>query len=290
MRTFLFDIDGVIHNAGTEIPGAAAALEKLRAAGKKVLFMTNNATKSPEDIVALFATFGAHALPEEIMTSAVATADYLKSQGLAGKRVYVVGMPALVAVVQERAGLETFGGEEEALKTREDFMSDLAPGLDPPAETVGAVVVGADHKFNYYKLCRATNYLRANPNCLFVSTNPDPVALVGPGIFAAAGGSMAAAIAYAAGKEPDIVCGKPSASLARYLLESRGLDPEATCMVGDRLDTDIAFGRSGGMQSLIVESGSMTAEELRTTLNEDMPVEQKPHFVAPSIAVLSDLL
>jgi len=289
INTFLFDIDGVIHNLGIEVPGAAAALNKLRAAGKKVLFMTNNATKTPEDIVALFDTFGAKASTDEVMTSAVATAEYLKSQNLHGKRVYVVGMNALANVIQERAGLETFGGEEEASKGREEVLSELVPGLDPPPETVGAVVVGADFRFNYYKLTRATNYLRANPDCLFVSTNPDPRALAGE-IVIPASGVFAAAIAHAAGKHPDIVCGKPSSSLAQYLLDDRGLDPEATCMVGDRLDTDIAFGRSGGMHTLLVESGSMTAEELKNSLSDNMPLEYKPHFVAPSIAVLSDLL
>lgn len=285
MRAFIFDIDGVIHVNGTEVPGAAEALDALRASGKKVLFMTNNATKTPEDVLAVFAKFGAKAEAAEVMTSSAAAANYLESCGLLGRKVYVVGMPALAETLRASAGVVAFGADEDVGKTREDALRDFLPSLSPPAEEVAAVVVGADFTFNYYKLTRAANYLRLNPSCLFVATNPDARAMMGPGVIVPAAGSMVAAVAKAAGREPDIVCGKPSASLAAYLLRTRGLDPETTCMVGDRTDTDVEFGRSGGMQTLFVESGTMTEAE---ALAADP--SQRPHFTAPSIATLRDLL
>ncbi|CAK0832334.1 unnamed protein product [Prorocentrum cordatum] len=144
MRTFLFDIDGVIHNGGTEIPGAARALAALRGSGRQVLFLTNNATKTPEDVVALFASFGAEATPDEVMTSAVAAADYLRAAGqegrLVGKQVYVVGMRALqniVASVGDELGtFSTFGGEDDAPKGRADVVQEFNPSLSPPPEDV----------------------------------------------------------------------------------------------------------------------------------------------------------
>lgn len=285
MRTFIFDIDGVIHNAGKPIAGAAEALAALRANNKKVMFMTNNATKSPADVVELFAKFGAIAHVEEVMTSAVAAGDFLSKNLLKGQNVYVVGMKALVSSLREQAGVHAFGGPDDSSKTREDVVQGFLPELDPPATKVAAVVVGADFEFNYYKLTKAANYLRQNPECIFVATNPDPRALLGPGVIVPACGAMSQAIAIASGRQPDIICGKPSVSLARHLLASRGFDPKTTCMVGDRTDTDIAFGRSVGMQTLWVASGSMSEQELK-----DVETTQAPHFMASSIAVLPELL
>ncbi|CAE7939797.1 PGLP2, partial [Symbiodinium necroappetens] len=285
MKCFIFDIDGVIHNAGTPVQGAGEAVEALRAAGKKVLFMTNNATKSQEDLMQLFSKLGVTAEKAEIMTSSIAAGDYLCSKGLQGRKVYVVGMKALCDCLEERAGVLTCGGEEDAGKDREDVMKTFLPELEPPAKEVVAVVCGADFAFNYYKLAKAANYLRQNPGALFVATNPDPRALMAPGTFFPAAGSMWSAIAVAAGRQPDIVCGKPSETLARYLLSSKGLSPDTTCMVGDRTDTDIAFGRSVGMQTLFVASGSMTEQEVMQENSTD-----QPHYVADSIAILGQLL
>lgn len=285
MRSFIFDIDGVIHVAGKPVSGAAETLAALRASGKKVMFMTNNATKTPDQVVATFTKIGAVADVSEVMTSAVAAADYLERQGLRGRPVYVAGMAALAQALREGAGVEPFGADDDAPKTHDDALRDFMPAMSPPAEDVAAVVVGADFGFNYYKLARAANYLRQNPTCLFVATNPDPCALLGPGTIVPAAGAMVAAVAMAAGRQPDIICGKPSVSLAKYLLASRGMDPATTCMVGDRTDTDIEFGRSGGMQTLFVGTGTMTEEEALAA-----PASQQPHFMAASIAVLRELL
>lgn len=284
MTAFIFDIDGVIYTGSGPIPGAAEALVALRAAGKTVRFMTNNATKTPDDVVAAFAKVGALIHPEEVMTSALATGSYLAGQGLRGSTVYVAGMSALAAALRDLAGVVTFGGDDDSAKTRADVLKEFVPAMSPPPETVAAVVVGADFNFNYYKLTRAANYLKQNPSCLFVATNPDPTALLGGSTVTPAAGTMVEAIAYASGRRPDIVCGKPSASLARLLLDRWGMSPATTCMVGDRTDTDIEFGRSVGMQTLFVESGTMSASD---AINA--PPERRPHFISPSIAELGQL-
>lgn len=285
MQAFIFDIDGVIYTGSGPIQGAAESLEALRAAGKTVKFMTNNATKTPDDVVAAFAKVGAVVHPEEVMTSALATGMYLKGRGLRGSTVYVAGMSALALALRDLAGVVTFGGNEDSAKTRADVVQEFVPAMTPSPETVAAVVVGADFNFNYYKLTRAANYLKQNPACLFVATNPDPTALLGASTVVPAAGTMVEAIAFASGRRPDIVCGKPSESLARLLLDKWGMDPATTCMVGDRTDTDIEFGRSVGMQTLFVESGTMSESDA-----VNAPPERRPHFISPSIAVLGQLI
>merc|ERR1740123_1407616 len=151
--------------------------------------------------------------------------------------------------------------ESDAGKDRKEFELEHLPVMQPPKSEVAAVVVAADFKFNFYKLSVAANYLHKNDACLFVLANPDPQAMLGPGMICPAAGSMAAAIACATGRKPDMICGKPSAALARQMLANQALDPSTTCMVGDRVDTDIAFGNSVGMETLLVESGTMTLEE-----------------------------
>eukprot|EP00405_Crypthecodinium_cohnii_P034773 CAMPEP_0206532168 /NCGR_PEP_ID=MMETSP0325_2-20121206/4199_1 /ASSEMBLY_ACC=CAM_ASM_000347 /TAXON_ID=2866 /ORGANISM="Crypthecodinium cohnii, Strain Seligo" /LENGTH=359 /DNA_ID=CAMNT_0054028549 /DNA_START=17 /DNA_END=1096 /DNA_ORIENTATION=- len=286
MKAFIFDIDGVVHVAGHAVPGSPEALAALNAAGKRVIYMTNNATVTPESIAATFEGFGAQAKPEQMMTSAIAAARYLKAQGLEGRKVYVIGMDSMAAELRLRAGVVTFGASEDANKGRPEVEAEFkSKPMDPPLEEVAAVVVGADYLVNYYKLARAANYLRQNPKCLFVATNPDPRAPLGKSAMIPAAGTLVQALATACGRQPTMMCGKPSKDLASYLLESEGLDPSTTCMVGDRTDTDIEFGRSVGMQTLWVESGSMTLDEV-----EAVGEGSQPHFVAPSIATLTSLL
>merc|ERR1712150_371568 len=113
--------------------------------------------------------------------------------------------------------------------------------MEPAPDQVAAVVIGIDVGINYYKLARASNYLRQNPDCLFVGTNPDPRAPLGKVTIKPAGGSLVQAVSCVSGRSPNMICGKPSSNLAKYLLSSRGWDPKRTCMVGDRTDTDIEF-------------------------------------------------
>eukprot|EP00971_Amphidinium_carterae_P343482 6483248-Amphidinium_carterae.1 len=190
-----------------------------------------------------------------------------------------------MSILEERAGVAAFGSHEDDKKTREDMSKDFLPEMEPPVSEVTAVVVGTDFNINYYKVARAVNYLRQNPRCRFILTNPDPRAKLGGDAMLPAAGAAAQFIAVAAGRQPDMICGKPSVSLARHILKSRGFEPHCTCMVGDRLDTDIEFGLSVGMQTLFVESGSMVADEAFAAAPQ-----QRPHFVAPSIAMLKDLL
>lgn len=122
-------------------------------------------------------------------------------------------------------------------------------------------------------------------------TNPDPAFTLAPrsegvpATLAPAAGVWAKAVAMVSGREPDIICGKPSASLGVHLLRTYGLDRETTCMVGDRIDTDIQFGKSAGMATLFVESGTTTGDVA-------MQAEegQRADFLAPSIATLAAAL
>ena len=131
--------------------------------------------------------------------------------------------------------------------------------------------VGFDGAFNYFKLQRAVSYLRyASPPIPFIATNrdltyPDAHQLV-PG-----GGTLVAAVEAGAGRAPDIVAGKPSQGLVALVRSATGLDPARTCMVGDRLDTDIAFGNLGGFRTLCVLTGIASRESVMAAAQEEAP-------------------
>jgi len=244
-------------------------------------------------VAAEFEKLGIDASTSEITTSACVAGDYLSSKGVEGSYVYVIGEPALMSMLSERAGVRPIGGPDDAGKSKRTLQSEghSIATLDPPAGDVSAVVVGADGDISYYKVAKAAAYLLGNPRCLFVSTNPDPAYSFAPRAggtaptLAPAGGVWARCVAMTSGREPDIVCGKPSRSLGKHMLSAYGLDPATTCMVGDRVDTDIEFGRGAGMHTLFVESGTTTAEAAAAA-----GPEQRPDFIAESIAVLEAAL
>lgn len=86
-------------------------------------------------------------------------------------------------------------------------------------------------------------------------------------------------------RPPDAVIGKPSQDFLKRIVELYSLQTAKTCMIGDRLSTDIEFGRLGGLQTLLVLSGVTAKSELESTL----PSEQIPQYYASSIAIINEL-
>jgi len=76
----LSDCDGVLWNTDTVIPGGPSAIDKLKAMGKKVLFVTNNSYKSRKEYVQKFLKMGYHVVDDEIFCASYVTAEYLKTK------------------------------------------------------------------------------------------------------------------------------------------------------------------------------------------------------------------
>lgn len=156
---------------------------------------------------------------------------------------------------------------------------DFGPGVkmehDPD---VGAVVVGGDLEFNYYKIQYAQLCLNENKNCRFIATNTDRVAHITEDQEWAEAGATVGAISGCTGKVP-IIVGKPSAFLVDHILEKCHVQSrDRICMVGDNLDTDILFGLNNGLKTVLVLSGVTKEEQLK-----DRDSSTRPHFVCNSI-------
>ncbi|KMZ72460.1 hypothetical protein ZOSMA_163G00020 [Zostera marina] len=145
---FLFDCDGVIWKANELIDGVAETLTALRSMGKKIMFVTNNSTKSRKQYSTKFLGLGLSVSEDEIFCSSFAAAMFLKVNKLSvDKNVYVIGEEGILEEV-ELAGYKCIGGPEDGKK-----LPDLRPNsYFEHNKNVGAVIVGFDHYINFYKL------------------------------------------------------------------------------------------------------------------------------------------
>ncbi|XP_057962419.1 phosphoglycolate phosphatase 2 isoform X1 [Malania oleifera] len=303
---FLFDCDGVIWKGDKLIDGVAQTLEMLRSKGKRLVFVTNNSTKSRRQYAKKFCSLGIVVSEDEIFSSSFAAAMYLKAIDFPPeKKVYVIGQEGILEELQ-LAGFTGLGGplclslERDPRRSKKHFMGlfkifgliqkrsttslalrkmkgdgektvELKPNcLFEHDKSVGAVIVGLDKYINYYKIQYGTLCIRENPGCLFIATNRDAIGHMTDLQEWPGAGCMVAAICGSTQKEP-IVVGKPSTFMMDFLLQKFHISTSRMCMVGDRLDTDILFGQNAGCKTLLVLSGVTTECTLKDPLNSIQP-------------------
>lgn len=224
---WLLDLDGVVWLSGVPIPGSVDAIARLRAAGQRVVFVTNNSFARVGDQEARLASIGVPAVGD-VVTSAMAAAGLLEP----GSTALVCGGP----------------GVEEALHAR-----GVTPVSDGHAD---AVVVGFNRDFDFARLQAASGAVRAGAR--LVGTNDDATYPTPEGEIPG-GGAILAAVAYASSSEP-VVAGKPFPPMADAVRALVGDGPHV--MIGDRPSTDGLFARRLGATFGLVLSGVTKPEEL----------------------------
>lgn len=245
MKLFLFDMDGTLYLGNHLYPFTIDLLKTIREAGGVYLFLTNNSSKSVADYVERLGFLGIAATPDEFLTSSQATAYYLK-QNHYGKILYVCGTSSL----------------KEELRGQGFAVTDKA-------EEAQCIVMGFDTELTFQKL-KDVSWLLTTRDIPYIATNPD---LVCPTEFGSVPdcGSVCEMIFNATGKRP-VVIGKPSALMVELAMEKVGCRKEETCVVGDRIYTDIKCGINAGVTGILVLSGETTEEILAAS-------DVKPHFV-----------
>jgi glycerol-1-phosphatase len=207
--TVLCDLDGVIYRGQSALPGVPSALKRLTDAGARLLYITNNSTRSPEaGAEKIERLTGLEVAPDQVLSSSLAATAML---GPGDGPVLVVGEEGVTDAVT-RAGLET---------TR-----------DPDAAR--SVLVGLTRDLSYELIADATRAIRNGAR--FIATNADVTFPTEDGL-APGAGAIVAAIAAAAQSEP-VIAGKPHQPM-KDLIRSRGVG--RAWIIGDRADTDIAL-------------------------------------------------
>ncbi len=248
----VFDLDGVVYRGASGIPGVAAEIYRLQKK-VKVLFLTNNATRSRLDYVRHLAGFGINARISDVMTAAFGCAHHVRDKYGRGKSVFVIG--------------------------EQGFRDELEMEADARiVEGSGAriVAVGLDRHLTYARLDTALASL--NSGAAFVVANTDPVWPHEKGVSIGTG-AIAAALIYASGRKPDAIIGKPSTYLMDKLLEMHKIRPSQAAFVGDRLDVDVRMANKAGMKSMLVLTGIAKKEDVGKA-----PPSDKPDFVVQSAA------
>lgn len=231
---YFIDLDGTMYRGKEKIQQAPGFVNRLKTAGKRVLFVTNNSTRSPEEVATnLSKNHQIMARPEDIYTTALATADYLAQHAGNHRRVYVIG---------ER-------GLKEAL---------ISKGFELTAERPDYVIVGLDTQVTYQKLEIAV--LAVLAGATFVGTNADSNLPNERGLTPGAG-SLVKLVEYATQTKP-IMIGKPEKIIMEMALKRVGLEKEQVIMVGDNYHTDIEVGINVGMDTLLVYTGVSTKEQV----------------------------
>ncbi|KAJ0989709.1 hypothetical protein J5N97_008065 [Dioscorea zingiberensis] len=263
---FLFDCDGVIWKGYNLIDGVPEVLQTLRSLGKKLVFVTNNASKSRKQYVKKFLALGLDVCEDEIISSSFSAAMFLKLNNFPrDKKAYVLGGEGILEEMK-LAGFTCLGGPEGGKGIQ------LDSNLSECDRSIGAVVVGLDKQINCHKLQYATLCIRENPDCLFIATDA-------AGHFfsdlqncsdSPCAGCTVTALCVSTEKEP-VVVGKPSSFIMDILVERFQINPSKMCMVGDRLNTDILFGQNAGCKTLLVLSGVTTLSALEDPSNNIHP-------------------
>jgi 4-nitrophenyl phosphatase len=250
VQNLLIDMDGVLYRGQTALEGSSDLIRFLQAHDLGYLLVTNNSTLSPLQFTERLAGMGMDVAPEHILTSGVATAEYLRTLAPNGAGVFVVGEAPLIAELEKR-------------------------GFHLTGRDADYVVCGWDKGINFEKLRTATLAIR--DGATFVGTNPDKTYPLENDLIPGAG-ALLAAISAATDVDP-IIVGKPETIIFEQSLHMLGTDAEDTALLGDRLDTDILGGKRAGIATIMVLTGISTPEEVEAS-------ELKPDLLFPDLPAL----
>lgn len=226
---YIFDIDGTLLYPREAVPGAAECLQALRRQDRPVVAVTNNTSLRPVEICRRFGHSGLAIGESEIFSVLTATGRYIARER-PGARVHVFGNPPL-------------------------WIELARFGLEPTSDTRGVdyLVVGNNHSATFEALSAALEVL--SDGARWLALNGDRTYVDARGKHRPGAGSWVAALEWASGRRPDLVIGKPSATMLVEAAIALG-HPVGDCVyIGDNIEVDAAAAHAAGMDSLIVLTG-----------------------------------
>ena len=252
VRGLLVDLEGTVRFGGSPIPGAAEALNRLRAAGYALRFTTNIDSMPADDICRGLTEIGAQADQAEIFTPVAALRHF----------------------VEQNPGCSWFFLLSEEVQSH---FADLPGGR----EAADMVVVGDFRDaFTYERLNGAYRLLMNGAR--LVALQPQPF-FVGPDGYYLDTGAIVHMLEWASGSTATVL-GKPSPDYYRLALEGLGLEPAEALAIGDDVGTDIKGAAAVGCPSVLVRTGKFNpAGVAAATATPDLVVDslaQVPEVLA----------
>ena len=271
----LVDLDGVVYRGAAPVPGVAAVLTDRAARGDDIVYVTNNSMHYRADYQARLVSMGAPVSPDTVVSSARATAAYLRDHDPEIRRVLVLGGGGLERELRDE-GFDVVTSGAAATRVSQEDIDGFAAAGNPDA-----VVVGLDPNLTYARLAVASDCIRAGAH--FIATNRDPVYPTERGLRPGAG-AIVIALEAATGVVP-ISIGKPAPYLLEAAAHAVGREPSEAIMIGDGIPTDLAAARAVGARCILMLTGVTTRAEV-----EALPADQQPTAIAADAGELAATL
>jgi glycerol-1-phosphatase len=244
----LLDLDGVVYVGPDPVEHAVASLNRAKAEGMSLAYVTNNASRTPGVVAEHLRSFGLEVTSGEVVTSAQAGARVLTDHLLPGAVVLIVGGDGVQEAVRERGFIPVRHGR---------------------GHRIDAVIQGFGPRTSWEDLAEAAHHVRSG--CLWVATNRDLTVPTQRGL-APGNGAFVQMIEQVTGRAP-VVAGKPEPPLMWESVQRTGAT--RPLVVGDRLDTDIEGAIRCGIDSLLVLTGVTSARDVVTA-----PPHHRPTHIA----------
>ncbi|WP_431027680.1 TIGR01457 family HAD-type hydrolase [Lysinibacillus sp. LZ02] len=253
MKRFCFDLDGTVYRGKTGIPTAVAFIKALQAEGNEPFYVTNNSSKTREQLQQALHAIGVDAPVSNIYSSALSTAKYV-AKNYREAKVRVIGADGIRAALEGEGITVTDEGEVDVL------------------------VMGIDRTIDYKRLAEAS--LTVQRGAKLIGTNEDIRFPTEDG-FVPGNGSFVRMVANVCGVEP-LFIGKPSPVMLEMIAEEHDIARNDFVMVGDNYDTDILCGINYGCITVHVATGVTAPEVVKS-----MPTQ--PTYVVEDLTKLPRL-
>ncbi|MCI5775514.1 MAG: HAD-IIA family hydrolase [Aerococcus sp.] len=256
MTALLIDLDGTIYRGDARIPGAAEFIRQLQDERTPFLFVTNNAARSPEVVQeALAQQHDIHVSADTIYTSV--DAALYTAKGILAKR-------------------QKSANDTEVFLVGSDYLNDtlvdagMTVHRKQTTQSEDFVVVGMDFNSSYQTLSQAGLALQSGATYLL--TNPD-LQLPSAEGFLPGNGAIGQLLKTTSGVD-FINCGKPSRRFIQGALDRLGITADDAMILGDSLRTDIQAGINSGIETIMIETGVNTRQDIDSLgINPDVVVE-----------------
>ncbi len=244
---YVFDLDGTIYLGDELLPGVGRLIPKLRELGKRVIFLSNNATRDPKMYAEKLGRLGLDTPASEIVNTVVTMTQWL---------------------LDNHPEATVYPISEEPLK---NSLEEAGISISEDPEEIDIVIASYDRTFEYRKLQIAFDAIWFYGRAMLVTTNPDRYCPFPGGRGEPDAAAIVAAIEACTGTECRVNVGKPDPIMLETAMALIGLDKEECVMTGDRLYTEIRMAKKAGMPSAVVLTGETTAEDLAGEPEENSP-------------------